>query len=63
LRQFVNNNGTKSVDHFHKRLGKIMWDKVVCPEMRTFQEAITEIKQLREEFWKDVKVPGSADTK
>ncbi|NML41736.1 fumarate reductase/succinate dehydrogenase flavoprotein subunit [Chitinophaga sp. G-6-1-13] len=51
--------GTKSVDHFHKKLGKIMWDK--CGMARNEQglkEAIEEIKALRAEFWKDVRVPG-----
>lgn len=60
--KFINNNGSKSVDHFHKRLGKIMWNK--CGMARNEQglrEAITEIQQLREEFWKEVKVPGKAE--
>lgn len=58
----INNNGTKSVDHFHKRLGKIMWDKVgMSRNEQGLKEAISEIKTLREEFWKDVRVPGSAD--
>ncbi len=60
LNKFVNNNGTKTVDHFHKRLGKIMWDKVgMSRNAIHLEEAITEIKQLREEFWNDVKVPGT----
>ena len=59
---FVNNNGSKSVDHFHKRLGKVMWDKVgMARNEKGLQEAMTEIKAIREEFWKEVKVPGSAD--
>ena len=58
---FVNNNGTKSVDHFHKRLGKVMWDKVgMARNEKGLKEAMAEIKQIREEFWKDVKVPGTA---
>ncbi len=51
--------GSKSVDHFHKKLGKIMWDK--CGMARNEQglkEAIEEIRALRAEFWKDVRVPG-----
>ena len=60
---FVNNKGTKSVDHFHKRLGKIMWDKVgMARNAKGLTEAMAEIKALREEFWKEVKVPGAADT-
>ncbi|UKM65842.1 fumarate reductase/succinate dehydrogenase flavoprotein subunit [Flavobacteriaceae bacterium GSB9] len=59
---FVNNNGTKSVDHFHKRLGKVMWDKVgMARNEKGLKEAMAEIKQIREEFWKDVKVPGTAN--
>ena len=59
---FINNEGTKSVDHFHKRLGKVMWDKVgMSRNEKGLKEAISEIKQIREEFWKDVKVPGTAD--
>lgn len=51
--------GTKSVDHFHKKLGKIMWDK--CGMARNAQglkEAIEEIRVLRDEFWKDLRVTG-----
>jgi len=56
---FINNKGTKSVDHFHKRLGKVMWDKVgMSRNEKDLKEAIAEIKAIREEFWKDVKVPG-----
>ncbi|MBX7205219.1 MAG: fumarate reductase/succinate dehydrogenase flavoprotein subunit [Bacteroidia bacterium] len=55
-------NGTKSVDHFHKRLGKIMWDKCgMARNAQGLQQAITEIQQLREEFWKDVRVTGDAN--
>ena len=58
----MNIKGTRSVDHFHKALGKIMWDK--CGMARNEQglkEAIAEIQQLRAEFWKDVRVPGTAN--
>ncbi|HCA83707.1 MAG TPA: fumarate reductase/succinate dehydrogenase flavoprotein subunit [Flavobacteriales bacterium] len=59
---FVNNKGTKSVDYFHKRLGKIMWDKCgMARNEKGLKEAIQEIRQLREEFWKEVRVPGSND--
>jgi len=59
---FINNNGSKSVDHFHKRLGKVMWDKVgMSRNEKALKEAMAEIKQIREEFWKEVKVPGSAN--
>lgn len=51
--------GTKSVDFFHKKLGKIMWEKCgMARNEKGLKEAILEIKQLREEFWKDVRVTG-----
>jgi succinate dehydrogenase / fumarate reductase flavoprotein subunit len=59
LEFFINNKGSHSVDYFHRRLGKIMWDK--CGMARNeagLKEAIAEIRALREEFWKDVRVPG-----
>ena len=52
-------NGKQSVESFHKRLGKIMWDK--CGMARNAQgltEAIAEIQALKKEFWSDVKIPG-----
>ena len=59
---FINNKGTKSVDHFHKRLGKVMWDKVgMSRNEKDLKEAMAEIKAIREEFWKEVKVPGTAN--
>ena len=59
---FINNNGTKSVDHFHRRLGKVMWDKVgMSRNAKGLNEAIAEIKQIREEFYKDVRVLGTAN--
>ncbi|MNH26206.1 Fumarate reductase flavoprotein subunit [compost metagenome] len=55
-------NGSKTVDHFHKKLGKIMWDKCgMARNAKELEEAIQEIRELRAEFWKDVRVPGSAD--
>jgi len=62
INQFLNNNGNRSVDHFHKRLGHIMWNKVgMARNEQGLQEAISEIAALKEEFRKDVFVPGSAD--
>ena len=52
--------GTKTVESFHKRLGKIMWDK--CGMARNEQglrEAIAEIQALKKEFWSDVRIPGA----
>jgi len=59
---FVNNNGTKAVDYFHKRLGKIMWNKCgMARNEKDLKEAIVEISALRDEFYKDVRVPGTAN--
>lgn len=62
LERLIGNQGTKSVDSFHKRLGKIMWNKVgMSRNAPHLQEALVEIRNLREEFWKDVRVPGTID--
>jgi len=59
----MNNKGSKTVDSFHRRLGKIMWDKCgMARNVDGLKEAIEEIRALRDEFWKDVNVPGSADS-
>ncbi len=63
IEKLLANNGKHSVDHFHKRLGKIMWDYVgMARNAEGLKKAMEEIRVLREEFWKDVKVPGRADT-
>ena len=57
----INNNGSKPVDDFHRRLGRIMWNE--CGMSRNeagLKKAIADIRALREEFWKDVRVPGNA---
>ncbi len=60
--QLMNIKGSKSVDHFHKKLGKVMWDKCgMSRNEKGLTEAIKEIKEIREEFWKDVKIPGTAN--
>ena len=59
---FINNKGSHSVDYYHKKLGKIMWDK--CGMSRNaegLKEAMAEIKALREDFYKNVSVPGSSN--
>jgi succinate dehydrogenase / fumarate reductase flavoprotein subunit len=61
LEGLVNNKGTHSVDYYHKKLGNIMWEK--CGMSRNEQglkEAIAEISELRDDFWKNVSVPGGA---
>ncbi|MCH2223169.1 MAG: fumarate reductase/succinate dehydrogenase flavoprotein subunit [Crocinitomicaceae bacterium] len=62
INSFVNNKGSKSVDHFHKRLGKVMWNNVgMARNEQGLKEAIVEIQKIREEFKKDVFIPGSAN--
>lgn len=59
INTLMNIKGSKSVESFHKKLGKIMWDK--CGMARNAQglkEAIEEIRQLKKEFWSDVRIPG-----
>ena len=54
--------GSKPVDYFHKKLGKIMWDK--CGMARNeagLKQAIVEIQQLQKDFWADVRVSGEAN--
>jgi succinate dehydrogenase / fumarate reductase, flavoprotein subunit len=52
-------NGTSSVDHYHRELGKIMWDYCGMTRNRSgLEKALSEIPALREEFWKDVRVLG-----
>ncbi len=59
---FINNNGTHSVDYYHKKLGLVMWNKVgMARNEKGLKEAIKEIQEIREDFWKNVKVPGNAN--
>ena len=59
LDKLINNKGSKSVDYFHKKLGKIMWNKCgMARNKKDLESAISEISKLRKEFWKEVKVPG-----
>ena len=62
INHFINIKGQHSADYFHKQLGKIMWDK--CGMARSeegLKEAIQDIRALREEFWKNLRVPGTAN--
>ncbi len=60
IQQLMNIKGKQTVESFHKRLGKIMWDKCgMARNAQGLQEAIAEIQQLKKEFWSDLKIPGS----
>ncbi|WP_037318774.1 fumarate reductase/succinate dehydrogenase flavoprotein subunit [Salegentibacter sp. Hel_I_6] len=62
--KMMNAGGTKSVDSYHKELGLIMWNKCgMARNAEGLKEAIEEIAALREDFWKNVKVPGTATSK
>lgn len=55
-------NGKHPVDYFHKRLGKIMWDHVgMARNSAGLKKAMKEIKEVRQDFWKNLKVTGSAE--
>ena len=59
ISKLMNIKGSQTVESFHKRLGKIMWEKCgMARNAQGLQEAITEIQQLKKVFWSDVKVPG-----
>jgi succinate dehydrogenase / fumarate reductase flavoprotein subunit len=59
LTKLVENKGKHSVDYYHKKLGNIMWDKCGMSRNETgLNEAITEIKELRADFWENINVPG-----
>jgi len=63
INTLMNIKGKQTVESFHKRLGKIMWDKCgMARNAQGLQEAITEIQQLKKEFWSDVRIPGDINS-
>ncbi len=63
LDKLVGMDGSRTVDSFHKELGKIMWEYCgMARNEKGLKKALELIPALREEFWKEVKVPGSAAT-
>jgi succinate dehydrogenase / fumarate reductase flavoprotein subunit len=60
LEKLMSVQGTRSVDHYHKELGKIMWENVgMGRKAAGLKQAIGLIRKLRAEFWKDVMIPGT----
>ncbi|MEX1051135.1 MAG: fumarate reductase/succinate dehydrogenase flavoprotein subunit [Gemmatimonadales bacterium] len=62
VKKLLGVNGTRTVDSFHRELGKLMWDE--CGMARTaggLKKALATIPELRERFWKDVKITGSGE--
>ncbi|MFN5621898.1 MAG: fumarate reductase/succinate dehydrogenase flavoprotein subunit [Flavobacteriales bacterium] len=58
----LNNNGTMPVDHYHRRLGKVMWDKCgMARNEKGLKEAIAEIQQIRKEFYANARIPGESE--
>jgi succinate dehydrogenase / fumarate reductase, flavoprotein subunit len=61
IEKLINNKGSKTVDYFHKKLGKIIWNNCgMSRNKKGLSNAIIEITKLREEFWQDVLIPGTA---
>jgi succinate dehydrogenase / fumarate reductase flavoprotein subunit len=64
IQKLMSGTGIHSVDHYHKKLGKIMWDKCgMARNAKGLEEALVEIEALRKDFWENVKVTGTADSK
>ncbi|MGO1752240.1 MAG: fumarate reductase/succinate dehydrogenase flavoprotein subunit [Psychroflexus sp.] len=62
--KLINVNGEKPVDYFHRKLGLIMWNKSgMSRNAKGLEEAIHEIAELRDEFYKNVRVTGKAESK
>jgi succinate dehydrogenase / fumarate reductase flavoprotein subunit len=59
IEKLMSIKGKQTVESFHKRLGKIMWDKCgMARNAEGLNQAIAEIRALKEEFWSDVRIPG-----
>lgn len=60
ITRLMNIKGSQSVESFHKRLGKIMWDKCgMARNAEGLKQAIEEIRALKKEFWSDLRIPGA----
>ena len=64
MEKLMSGTGIHSVDYYHKKLGKIMWNKCgMSRNAKELEEAIKEIAALRKDFWENVKIPGTMDSK
>jgi succinate dehydrogenase / fumarate reductase flavoprotein subunit len=62
IEKLISNQGEHSVDYYHKKLGKIMWNQCgMSRNAKDLQDAIDSISALRADFWANVKVPGKAN--
>lgn len=60
IQKLMSINGTETVDYFHKKLGKAMWEHVgMSRNAEGLKQGIEKIKEIRNEFWKNVKIPGT----
>ena len=63
IKNLLGNQGSKTVDHYHKILGKIIWNKCgMSRNEKELKEAIIEIQELRDDFYKNVFVPGKNES-
>jgi succinate dehydrogenase / fumarate reductase flavoprotein subunit len=59
INKLLSIDGNKTVDDFHRELGQVMWDNVgMARNEKGLKEAVSRIKEIREDFWKNVKVLG-----
>ena len=64
IKKLMSGSGIHTVDYYHTKLGKIMWNKCgMSRNEKELKEAIEEIAALRKDFWENVKVPGTPDSK
>ena len=62
ISQLMSIKGTQTVESFHKRLGKIIWDKCgMARNAEGLRQAIDELKELKKEFWSDLRIPGEVN--
>src|SRR5438094_2977096 len=62
IEKLLNVNGTRSLDSFHRELGLLLWEKCgMSRHEKGLREALEKIPELREQFWRDVRVPGSEE--
>ncbi len=63
IQRFLSIGGTRSPEHFHRELGKLVWEHIgMARDRNGLEKAITEIRALRDEFWADVRVLGESET-
>ena len=62
INKLLSIQGKTTVESFHKRLGKIIWDKCgMARNAEGLKQAIADVQQLKKEFWSDVKIPGEVN--